>query len=437
MNKFITGVGVFVLIIIVAVVALFSGLVERNDYQNFQIWQGVTGKVAVIDQPGYYGKWFGKVWTYPRVQEAFFSSSEKEGGREDDSISVTFNDGGKAKISTFVRYELPALKDERLSIHKSFAGNPDNIKSAVRSALINCCKNTAPLMSSSEHQSARKAEFANLIEEQLRHGIYEMRRIEKVYKDKTDEEGNPITVYVTEIVRDKTGKPIVAQQSPLKQYKIEILQFSVTGTEYDSQTIKQFEAKKDAFLKAELSKSQREEEVQQRLKVIEEGKRRIAEMEAKMNVEKIRAVTEGKKKAEVAEQQKRQAEIEANQKLEVAKIEKQEALTRAQREQDVARIMLEKAKLEAQAKIELAKAKQKEIELSGAITEKERVLAQIQAEKEVRVAEHLAKIAVPANVIVGGGDAKSSGLSSTLMNMLMLEKMGVLKPKAKPVKATR
>ena len=59
-------------------------------------------------QPGYYPKWFATVWTVPRSMQHFYSASDKEGGVGDDSIRVTFNDGGTAKISSFVKIQLPA-----------------------------------------------------------------------------------------------------------------------------------------------------------------------------------------------------------------------------------------------------------------------------------------------------------------------------------------
>jgi hypothetical protein len=410
---------IIVALILIAMGAAWKGLLGKNDDQNFQVRQTVGGDMIIQDRGGYYGQFFNTIWTYPRVQEAFFSAdvSGKEGDATDDSVRVTFNDGGMANVSCFVRWQNPTAEDMRTALHRAFSGNAANIESAVRSALINVCKNTAPLMSASQHQSARKAEFAQLVEQQLRTGIYEMRRIERTFQDKTDENGKPITIEVTEIVKGENNMPVIAQESPLKKYGLIIQQFSITGTNYDEQTRKQFAAKKDAFLKAELSKSQKEEEVQKRLQVVEQGLREKAEMEAKMNVEKAQAVISAEKEKEVAEQQKLQAEVKAQQLLAVAEIEKKEA-----------QVQLDKAKLDAEALIELAKAKQQQIELSGAITEQEQILAEIKAKRDISVAEHLANIKVPHNVITGGGSGDNGGsMTSNLMNILLLKHAGILK----------
>jgi len=406
-------------VIIVAVVIL-TCFIGKNDDQNFQIKQAMNGEITIQDEGGYYGQLFNTIWTYPKIQKAYFSAdvSGKEGDTEDDSVRVTFNDGGMAKISMFVCYKLPVDMKQRRELHRRFSGNAENIKGAIRSALINICKNTAPLMSASEHQSARKAEFAQYVEDQLRDGQYEMRRESSKFKDSADKDGKEITIFKTKIVLDDKLKPKIAQKSPLEEYGFKVIQFSVTGTDYDEQTRKQFAAKKDAFLKAELAKSIKEEEVQKRLQVIEAGLRKKAEMEATMNVEKIQAVIAAEKEKEVAEQQKLQAEIKANQLLAVSEIEKKQAA-----------VKLEQAQLDADAKIVLAKAKQQEIELSGAIMEETRVLAEIEKETRIGVAKEFgtgfgnAKLPMIMNFggSSGAAQAGSSGTLETMMKVMLLK----------------
>jgi len=133
------------------------------------------------------------------------------------------------------------------------------MKAAVKAHATNCLKAIAPLMSGSEHQSARKAEFANIVERQLVKGLYEMKKVEKELKDRTDSEDKPITVFATEIVLNSDNIPVIAQQSPLvDKFKMTIEQFSVTSSDYDLETLQQFAEKKKAFLAAEKSKAERE-----------------------------------------------------------------------------------------------------------------------------------------------------------------------------------
>jgi hypothetical protein len=409
----------------------------KNDDQNWQVKQSITGEVTIIDEPGWYMANFATVWTWPRSIQKYFSSSVDEGGKKDESIRVTFNDGGVAQVSTMIRFQTPISADHRRKAHRDFSGQPSNMMLAVRAHMINCCKATAPLMSASEHQSARKAEFVQIIYEQLVAGLYEMRKVERVLKDRTDNQGNPITIFATEIVRDDKGKPKIAQKSPLDEYGITILQFSVADVNYDPQTLKQFASKKESFLAAEKSKAEREQEVQQRLMIIERGLREKAEVEAIANKEKAQATIEADKVKQVAE-------TKASQQLEVEKLAKQEAVVKAEKEKEVAETMaaklvavakleLEEAKFKKQAATEngeairiLAAAEEERIKKAGAITEQERILAEIAQKRDIEVAAKLANVKVPQIIIGGGGQGGSGGVLENLINLKLLETNGII-----------
>lgn len=413
----------------------FAGLFGSNDVNTWQVVQYPTGSVEIVDGSGSYLKWFGKVTTYPRSIQAFYSNVDNEGdNRVNESIAVTFNDGGKADISTMVLFDTPVEKELRTKLHQTYGGNIVGVKSAVRAHLANALKVTSPLMSSSEHQTARNGEFVQVVRDQLTDGLYEMRRVERELKDQFDVGGKSITVFATEIILDSAGRPKISELSPLLNFGLNIKQFSITETEYDKQTQEQFSTKKDAFLKAERSKAQREEEVQLRLMVTEKGLREKAESEAlanrqkatetinaerekvvaEMNAlrEKVVAETNASREVAVAEQAKKQAEILALQKLEVARLERQAAEEQAKKQ------------------VLLAEAQKKSIEMAGAISERDRVLAEISRDRDIRVAEQLSKIATPSVVINGGGaDGKGADLTTQLMNLRLLESTGILTPK--------
>jgi len=415
---------ILAMVILVCLVVSFIGLkafiIGQNDDQNYQVLQTPMGKVYIIDNPGWYGKWFATVWTYPRSVQEYFSASEEEGGTKDQSIRVTFNDGGTAQVSTMIRFQTPVSEEQRRKAHRDFSGNPENMINSIRAHMINCIKASGPLMSASEHQSARKAEFTQLVDNQLRDGLYEMRKVEKELKDRTDEKGEAITVFATEIVTDENGKPKIAQRSPLDEYGITILQFSVTGTEYDDMTRQQFDAKKKSFLAAEQSKAEREQEVQQRLMIVEKGLREKAEVEAIANKEMATATIK-------ATQEKTVAETEASKKLEVAKLDKQEAETRAAKELEVAKLEKAAASEKAEAIRLLADAEQERIQKAGALTEEKKILAEIAARRDVDVAANLAKINVPRFIISGSaGGGNGGSVTSDLINIMLLKGSGLL-----------
>lgn len=466
-----------IIIAILAIMALGGGLLafnclHKNNDQNWQIVQSVGGDVTVKDSPGWYWKGFSSVWTWPRATQAYFSESSDEGGAKDESIMVTFNDGGQAKVSTMIRYQMPVKTEQQRSLHRDFSGNPLNVKHAIRSHMINCMKAAAPLMSASEHQSARKAEYTQLVNEQLKEGLYVMNKIEKVSKDQFDKDGKPITTYVTEIVfdtdNDGVKSPRIAQTSPLKTYGITILQFSITGTNYDKRTREQFAAKKEMFLKAEQMKAEKEQEVQQRLMVIEKGEREKAEITAKGNVEKAAAVIKAQKEKEMAEiaaaqkvaieelakkeaeikaeKEKKMAEIAASQKVAVEEQAKKEEEVRLSKElmieeqrKKIAEVeatkKLEVAKLEKSAAVEkaeaiktLALAEEERIKRAGAITEQEKTQLEIAKDTQIQSVQAIAQavrgLQLPSTVIMGNDGAKSgtgTGGMDQLMKLFMLK----------------
>ncbi len=419
------------IVTVIGIVILAFGATGKNNFEDWQLKQSIWGDISIIDSAGYYQRWFGKVWTYPRSVQVNYDKDMKNGTPEDEVVEVTFNDGGTATVSAMVRYNLPSDAEKRMKIHQAFSANIHNVTAAVRAHLVNCLKNTAPIMSASEHQSARKAEFNLTVEEQLRKGLYEMRKVARELKDQTDRDGKAITVYATEVVLDeKTGTPVITYHSPLMDYGIEIAQFSITDTQYDAKTKEQFAAKKESFLLAEKSKAQREQEVQQRLMTVEKGLREKAEVEAVANKEKAQAVIEATKKVEVAQQEKLQAETVASQKLAVAKIDKEEALTRASKEFEVAQIATKAAEQQALAIKTLAEAEKQKIAQAGAITEKERVLAQIAADRDAKVAEKLGQIRGPQIVFGSGGNGSGTGSGaadwqSGMWNLIMLRAAGI------------
>lgn len=432
---------------------LWRGTTGYNHLQNYVVWQGVSGKVRCIDQPGYYGEWFGNSWEYPKTVQVYWSANDGEGHEEkDESIRVTFNDAGSAKISAMVQFNMPLEPERRLRLHERFGGNLDNIKHAVHAHLTNCIKNTGPLMSASENQSSRKSEFTQAVEEQLRNGLYQMRRTRITLTDRVDDKGQPIQVDATEVITDKDGVAQRTERSPLEEYGITITQFSITGTDYDDRSNAQFAAKQEAFLAAEKSKAQREEEIQRKLMVVAKGEREKAEIESEANKVKAKAVTEEQQKVEVAEKTKQTAQTLANQQLEVAKIAKQQAETEAEKAKAVAKLKAEQEaevlKIESDAKlvaaqkladaekaratgiVALAEAEQKLIQLGGSVKESDKVLASIAADRDVKVAEALARISVPATIIQGGGTGGQGGgndFTQFLLNVTFLKNLGIIK----------
>jgi regulator of protease activity HflC (stomatin/prohibitin superfamily) len=388
----------------------FYSLGNCND-QSWLIIQYPWGNVKVIDTPGWFFKAGATCWYYPRNWQVEY---EKE-----HSFKVVFNDGGSAIMNAMVRFASPLTLDGKRKFHQLFGGNEDSVEAAVWAHLSDSMKSSGPVMSASEHQSARRGEFTSLVQDQLQKGLFEMKRVSKTLHDQFDDKGKSITVYATEVVTEENNvAPKISRSSPLTDFGIVITQFSITDVVYDEQTQRQFSQKKESFLAAEGSKAQREKEVQERLMVEERGRREKAETESLALRQKAQAVIEAQKEKEVQE-------LNAARRLAVAQLQKQESETVALQQLEVARLALQTAREEAEAQIVLAGAREKALRMGGAISEKDKMLAEIERDKAIGVALHLSKISVPGIVIMGGS-AQGGDTTGSLMNMFLLKKLGIL-----------
>ena len=250
------------IITIFLAIIIFLFTTGNNNDQSWLVVQYPWGNVSVIDTAGWYFKTGGSAWHYPRNWQVEYN--------QEHAFKVVFNDGGSATMNCMVRFSSPITIDGKRKFHQLFGGNEESVKNAVWAHTSDCMKSSGPVMSASEHQSARRGEFTALVQDQLQKGLFEMRRISRTLQDQYDDKGKPITVYATEVVFDGEGsKQKISRPSPLTDFGIVITQFSITDVVYDDQTQRQFAQKKEAFLAAEGSKAQREKEVQERLMVEE------------------------------------------------------------------------------------------------------------------------------------------------------------------------
>lgn len=406
--------------IFITFLLVMNFFIGNNRDQSWLVVQYPWGSVQVIDTAGWYFK-TGSYWTYPRNWQVEYD--------KEHAFKVVFNDGGSAIMNAMVRFSSPITTDGKRRFHQLFGGNEEAVEAAVWAHLSDAMKSSGPVMSASEHQSARRGEFTSLVQDQLQKGLFEMKRVSKTLLDQFDDKGKPISVYATEVVFEHdSAAQRIARPSPLTDFGIVITQFSITDVTYDDQTQRQFAQKKEAFLAAEGSKAQREKEVQERLMVEERGRREKAETESLALREKAKAVINAQKEKEVEE-------TNAARKLAVAHLTKAEAETVAEQRLQVARLDKDRAKEESEAQIILANARQKSLELGGAISEREMILAEIERDKCIGVADKLSKIAVPQFIISGSNEHNSSGTNDALMNMFLLRQMGVIPDKTgSPIK---
>ena len=389
---------IFIGIAIIVIAFIGYGGIGYNSSQNFQVIQSVNGDMSVNGLGGYYLRFFPSIWEYPKVNTVYFSNNKAE-STDNDGIQVYFKNKGTGYISAQVIYRLYNDEKTILAMHEYARGDLDKIDDIILARMKEIIKVIASNMSSSE-AIEKSADMTKAISDQI------------VNDKNLMEKGIKIEQFAfTEITFDKITNDQFAMQQ-----KIELDKKNAEANMVKLETEKKEAEAKYAKEIAE-EKGKAEKEMMKQVTDAERQKK-LAEIEAqqKVEVEKLaaeEAKVKQQKMIDVAELEKKEAEVKAEREKEVARI-------KAEQLKEVAKINKEAAELDAQRIVALAQAKQTEIQLSGAITEFQKVTLEvnkdIQIGKAKAIAEGFSKITLPKFMIIGNGT--SDGKTDTLTNYL-------------------
>lgn len=392
----------------------------------------VTGNEAVVTEIGYKFYPFGRYNSWKRamtVQAVSGSSqdaitSEKDANNASASLpplSIMFLDQVDAHAQATVRFSIPSDEESFLKLAHEYR-SPENL---LRTALLPVFKETlqanASLMTAEEYYAGGRTEFNSEFENQMRSGIYLVKREEINVKSGrsaigsanialgTDQEEygeDDKTIFVVQKVLDATGQPRRKQQR-FTDYGITVVSALVTDIKPNQKFIERMQLKQKASADRAIAREQRVQEEEQRLLAIARGEREVAERQAKAKVDQIQKTTEAQTEKQLA----------------ITRAEKLKAEAEIQRE--TAEINLEKARIEAETQRTLADAEayQKQV-----ILEADNALAQ-KLEAEIKIqqlwAEAYAKRKVPTNVF-GSGSGSGAPVGNdyetkAFMQMLTLD----------------
>jgi len=353
-------------------VGIGRSILETNNAGYYQIKQAaVTGQMTVIDSPGTYLRLFGDVTTYHVSDMHYFSKSNQDGGSgsESDAIKVRFNDGGTADVSGAIKYRLPIDPVKRLRLHQDFKSYAAFKHDLIRQTVSEAMMQTATLMKAEESYSTRRSEFTSLVEDQVKVGIYETQSRELKSADADGNERVDVEVFVK---RDNTGQPAVRKISPLAQYGVEVISFTIKEIDFDATIDALIQKKKEAEQQKVVARANAEKAKQDAITAREQGNARIATEKANQDVEKIKEVTIAQKEFEVSQLRAKQAQ------------------------QDAA----------AQVTTGKALAEVNKLKVAAGLTPLEK--ATIAKETAIGVAHELASITLPTMMVTGGGNGKSA-----------------------------
>ena len=369
------GLLVIGLVFLVTLITVSNQILVTNNAGFYQVKQAaLSGELTVRDLPGVYNRFFGAITTYHVSDMHYFSKSNQDGGTGElaDAVNVQFTDGGRAQISGSIKFRLPVSLEKRLQLHRDFK-NYDTVKhDLIRQTVFEALMQTASLMKAEEMYTTRRGEFTALVEEQIRHGIYETQSRTVNRSGAQGEEFLDKEVFVR---LDASGHPVIRKVSPFVLYGIEVVQFSLKEIEFDKTIDALIGKKKEMEQQKVVAVATAEKAKQDAITAQAQGQALIAVEKATQEVEKIKQVTIAQKEFEVAQLRRKQAEQDS-----IASV------TRGKAEADV-------NKLKVQA----------------GLTPLER--ATIDKDTAIGVAAELSKVQFPGMMIIGGGGSSGHAIN--------------------------
>jgi len=173
------GAGLLVILIIVAFFCSFS-LIENNDAEEIMVIQSpVSGELTWHTTAGMKWQGFGKVTTYQKRSQFWFSDQDDQGSELNQSIKVRFNDGGHGQISGSIAWEMPIDNANLTALHTKYGSQHAIEQQLVRTVVEKSVYMTGPLMSSKESYAERRNELIRFIEDQITLGVYKTRTFQK------------------------------------------------------------------------------------------------------------------------------------------------------------------------------------------------------------------------------------------------------------------
>jgi len=397
-----------------------------NDANQRTVVQYPTGTLSVKFDAGVYLKAFGKTTPYNNVLSFDFDRDENGAGSTLDQvgISVLYQDGGSGNQYGKVRFDLPDTEKEMIAIHKDFSTSKGLAYKLLKGYTEEVMNSTASLVTSEESYAVKRGEFNKRARYQLENGLYSTRTKEitttedetkqfcvdlersELSEDQVDEcrTVRKIKKSVPEIVMSG-GQP-TTEVSDLKRYSISVSGFQLLKPDYEAKTMKQIADKREQTMLIITSKANAERAEQDALTAKSQGEADVVKAKYLEEVIKEQAVVvasrisevaliDAKRKVDVAEQGKLEAEQKAFEALEY----KKEQISRGEGEAERDRL---------------------KIQADGALKQKLEAYVTVNS----LYADALGKHRLVPDINIGGGadgDSKGAGAVSDLINMMMIK----------------
>lgn len=282
------------------------------------------GKLDVWSQPGLYCQCLGKLTTYKKSDQYWFShTGENESGpgdgKKDESIKVRFNDGGHGNISGSISYDLPTDAPAMMKIHSTFGSQEGLERRLISQVVQKTTYMTGPLMSSKESAGESRSDLMNYISDQIINGVYKTERAESKITDVLT--GQEKLATVVRLMPDPKNPSAFLREenSPVHEFGIRVYNLSIRNISYDVEVEKQIQTQQQAIMAVQTQMARAKEAEQKAITVAKEGEANAAQAKWLQEVEKSKAVTAAEQEREVAKLDLETAKLQQEKEIAIGK----------------------------------------------------------------------------------------------------------------------
>lgn len=384
-----------IIAVLALVITLITGLsVNDNGYRT--VVQYPTGTTFVKFSAGMYFTMWGKETTYPDNITFDFQKG----------LDVRYQDGGKGTVEGIARFGLPSDEQSMLELHRAFRDEQGLRNKMINSTVSESLNLSAGLMTSEEAYAEKRSLFGDLAKEQTAKGKFVTEIISRkvTLADGTEQNTNiPVVVVGTDGSRQH-------YVSDLAKYGIITSSFQVKEWNFETKTLAFIDSKRDANMAIITAQAATKKSEQEKLQVIAEGEKDVAEAQYKEEQIKVTAEVQ-------AERIKSVALIEASMKTAKAKELTAAALETTKQKRQLALAAVEEAK--AIKTIAAAQAFAKKASIQADDGFKARLANDLAKTKAL--ADAIREMRVPSTMIVGANASGGNDKMDTLLQFKALE----------------
>ncbi len=310
------------------------------------VLQTVTGNLKIQGEPGPYIQFFGTPHEYSKVIAVNFTGkSNAQASSVIPRIKVRFLDTSLGEARGVARFRLPTDEKSLLKIQTEFGSQEAMISNLLERVVERTAKASARVMTVEAHYSGGQGQMTMDFRDQLDNGTYVIEQFtERVKPLKQsmkarkglaagDELKSRSRVSVRK-KRDQKGN-FIRNSNPLSAYNITVVSASIEDVDYEDRVDQRLAAQKQAAADEALARQNLKKAEQEALTARALGDKAIAEQKARSMKEKLKATID-------ADREKAVAEIQAKQRVEIARqkaLEQGQELVRQKKEAEGLRVM--------------------------------------------------------------------------------------------------